>query len=199
MLKGTWFVLMAWFLPSIVGWTTTVGLPSLPSQSSFSSNAFAPIKPMPMAASRTIIPPGASSTSRNQSTKIPPTSSPHIHILILPGFGMTTEDYTKTGSLAPNLGRRFAPNQIHVLPVTSWDWLRTLGGGATDLEFLRGRASPDRKAYCWYLQKVAKEIQSIQSKYQQAHATTQKVKIILVGHSAGGWLARYVTSHSPQF
>lgn len=122
----------------------------------------------------------------------PPRGAPaHSHILVLPGFGTQTSDYTRRDSLAPNLVRRgWDESRVHVLPVTRFDWIATLVNGALDSDFLHGAASPARPAYFWYLQRVAREIQRIDQQVKKEYGEEVKAKIIIVGHSAGGWLAR---------
>ena len=131
----------------------------------------------------------------NNSPFLPPlpTSSAlkdRLHIVILPGFMTSADDYTKAGSLAPNLqARGLSKHHVHVLPVQRPDWARIFLGGMTDLEFWKGRAAPNRPAYAWYLERVAQTINEI---------TTQdpSAKIVLLGHSAGGWLARAALGYS---
>ena len=115
----------------------------------------------------------------------------HTHILILPGFCTETEDYTRPGSLAPNLLKRgWDESQVHVLPMKRIDWATTLVCGAIDKNFWQGSAKPDGPAYSWYLSRVANEIRNIDTQVKKEHGEHAKAKIVLVGHSAGGWLAR---------
>jgi hypothetical protein len=126
-----------------------------------------------------------------RSSPPPRGAPPHSHILVLPGFGTETSDYTRRDSLAPNLVRRgWDESRVHVLPVTRFDWIATLVNGALDSDFLHGAASPARPAYFWYLQRVAREIQRIDQQVKKEYGEEAKAKIIIVGHSAGGWLAR---------
>ena len=120
----------------------------------------------------------------------------HFHILILPGFGTRSEDYTRDDSLAPNLvNRGWKEDQVHVLPVSRIDWMNALVLGACDGDYLKGMATPLSAAYLWYIHRVADEIRKIdeQVKKEANGNSNAKAKIILVGHSAGGWLARYVS------
>jgi pimeloyl-ACP methyl ester carboxylesterase len=118
-------------------------------------------------------------------------SPEHTHILILPGFATETEDYTRPGSLAPNLLKRgWEQSQVHVLPMKRLDWSTTIVRGAMDKNFWQGSARPDGPAYSWYLSRVASEIRKIDNQVKKEHGENAKAKIVLVGHSAGGWLAR---------
>ena len=121
------------------------------------------------------------------------------HILILPGFATSTNDYTAEGSLAPNLAGKggWARDQIHVLPVERLDWLTVWQHGLVDFDFLAalsglpGRgAPPDRLPYRWYLKRVAEAVRGIDNQVKSKHGVNAKAKIILIGHSAGGWLGR---------
>ncbi|GMI48625.1 hypothetical protein TrCOL_g7750 [Triparma columacea] len=59
------------------------------------------------------------------------------------------------------------------------DWLKVFSRGATDLSFWAGKAPPTNKAFGWYLDLVHDSVQK--------HDGTP---CVLMGHSAGGWLAR---------
>jgi hypothetical protein len=148
----------------------------------------------------------------------PPPSN--IKILILPGFGndasdyvleqlapMTTTTTTTTGSLVRSLQKR-GWTDVTVLPIRRMDWLQVFWKGAFDILFWQNRASAIRPAFQWYLQLVADTIQQLLQQQQQrstiTRTTTKKNdnntgteesddednRIILVCHSAGGWLAR---------
>jgi pimeloyl-ACP methyl ester carboxylesterase len=105
----------------------------------------------------------------------------NCRILILPGFGNASEDYTKDGSLVSSLRQRgWSENQIDVLPVERTDWLQVFLRGALDLEFWKANAPPSRPAFKWYLDRIAQQISTLE----------EDESMILLGHSAGGWLAR---------
>jgi len=105
-------------------------------------------------------------------------------ILVLPGFGNETADYTapfgvEEASLAAALrSRGYA---VHVLPLVRKDWLK-VAGGLLSPNFYAGRCSA-WEGYGWYLQRVAAELQRVR-------AATGAERVTLCGHSAGGWLAR---------
>lgn len=105
----------------------------------------------------------------------------NCRVLILPGFGNDSGDYTMDGSLVSSLlGRGWEESQIDVLPVQRSDWLQVFLRGALDLEFWKANASPDRPAFRWYLERNSQKVQELED----------DESIILMGHSAGGWLAR---------
>jgi hypothetical protein len=122
------------------------------------------------------------------------------HILICPGFATSTEDYTCEGSLAPNLVGRggWKDENIHVLPVERSDWLNVWTSGLRDLNFigaLLGRPDsqgmpPDAEPYRWYLKRIARAIRDIDDGVKAEFGPNAAAKVILIGHSAGGWLAR---------
>ena len=105
-------------------------------------------------------------------------------ILICPGFGHSHEDYSKANSLVPSLVQKgWEENQIRVLPISKLDWLNVFIRGICDVYFWQGNASPTRPAFRWYLNLVANEIHKF-------ILDDDHVQVILIGHSAGGWLAR---------
>ena len=102
-------------------------------------------------------------------------------ILILPGFGNASEDYTMDGSLVSSLrARGWSESQVDVLPVERADWLKVFLRGAFDPEFWNANAPPSRPAFKWYLDLIAEKVQALE----------EDESIILLGHSAGGWLGR---------
>jgi pimeloyl-ACP methyl ester carboxylesterase len=113
-------------------------------------------------------------------TKAPPEN---IKLLILPGFGNDSVDYKMPKSLVESLQERgWKLEQISVLPVQRSDWLQVFLRGALDWEFWAGNAAPTRPAFRWYLERISEQV---------ANLTTQdNEQVILVGHSAGGWLGR---------
>lgn len=117
------------------------------------------------------------------------------HVLVLPGFGNGYEDYASKNSLLPSLlDRGWAADQVSILPVKRSDWLRVFARGLFDETFWSSNMSPTRPAFSWYLDLVAKEVRRIEEDAKMKNSGGQggegEAKIILVGHSAGGWLAR---------
>ena len=103
-------------------------------------------------------------------------------LLILPGFGNASEDYTspfgqEEASLASALRRRGFT--VDVLPVERRDWFN-VAKALFSPNFYSGRCTAS-EGYRWYLDRVALAVQRRESAGQ---------RVTLVGHSAGGWLAR---------
>lgn len=116
----------------------------------------------------------------------------NIHLLILPGFGNAAEDYTMDRSIIPTLhSRGWNTNQVSVLPIERSNWLNVFTRGCFDIEFWLADASPTRAAFRWYLDLVASEIDRIEKEWLEVDGNDiNNLKIILIGHSAGGWLGR---------
>jgi hypothetical protein len=111
-----------------------------------------------------------------------------VKLLILPGFGNDEVDYelpqAPEGSLRQSLqSRGWKADQIAILPVKRSDWLNVFFRGGLDLAFWLGKAPPTGPAFCWYLDRIKA---SVLEMCKDDEDTT----VILVAHSAGGWLAR---------
>jgi len=129
---------------------------------------------------------------QQQRNKTPPAN---VKLLILPGFGNDREDYflpqSREGSIVESLRQRGwscsnttdTEDQVRVLPVARKDWLNVFTKGALDPKFWANEAPPTRPAFRWYLDLIAEEIENI-------CGTDENSRVVLVGHSAGGWLAR---------
>jgi pimeloyl-ACP methyl ester carboxylesterase len=112
---------------------------------------------------------------------LPKTVPENVKVLILPGFGNDSIDYTIDRSLVSSLEERgWKKEQIRVLPVERSDWLQVFLRGLFDWKFWVATAPPTRPAFRWYLDRIAQEIAELED----------DEKIILLGHSAGGWLGR---------
>lgn len=110
-----------------------------------------------------------------------PSVPSNVKLLILPGFGNDSVDYTMENSLVSSLQEQgWEPEQIAVLPVARADWLQVFSRGALDWKFWAAEAPPTRPAFSWYLERISQEINSL----------GEDEKVVLVGHSAGGWLGR---------
>ncbi|KAK3152069.1 hypothetical protein QOZ80_2BG0153880 [Eleusine coracana subsp. coracana] len=99
--------------------------------------------------------------------------------VILPGLGNNTGDYAR---LAAALRDDHGIPAAVVAKVSRPDWLRN-AAGLVDANYWRGTLRP-RPVLDWYLKRV-----------EEAVAEARKLgppdgKISLIGHSAGGWLAR---------
>jgi len=111
-------------------------------------------------------------------------------VIVLPGFGNDKDDYMSgelvaSGGIAEDGGlvgrlRKRGFEQVEVLPVARPDWLRILSG-LLDADFREGSAPPET-AFGWYLDRVDKAV-------AQMHASSGH-RVMLLAHSAGGWLAR---------
>lgn len=114
-------------------------------------------------------------------------------VLILPGFGNDAFDYgdgelaltdTKSpqsdGGLVGRLQRR-GFQSVEVLPVARPDWLR-VAGALFDADFRAGTAPP-RTAFGWYLDRLEETVEQVSQRHEGQ-------KVLLLAHSAGGWLAR---------
>ncbi|GIL87480.1 hypothetical protein Vretimale_1625 [Volvox reticuliferus] len=113
---------------------------------------------------------------------VAPSGSPPI--VILPGFGNASMDYTapfgnEESSLHARLvARGWCP---FVVPVERKDWFRVARALLTR-GFWQGKLTT-HPGYTWYLDRVAATV-------THAMRQTGAEQVILVGHSAGGWLGR---------
>ena len=73
------------------------------------------------------------------------------------------------------------------MPIARSDWLR-VAVSVVDPDYWRGRAAIDT-AYGWYVSRAAEAL-------QDALTSSASSSAILVGHSAGGWLARALLGSS---
>lgn len=152
-------------------------------------------------------------TSSEQKLRLPPQ---HVSLLILPGFGNDAQDYyssslSPSSSLSSSLvtslqNRGWKASQIHVLSIRRIDWLlNVFVKGLWDVNFWKGTLHPTQPAFAWYLQRVVKTVQDVVNSnatfsIQNDTATDTTIttddivrpprQIVLIGHSAGGWLAR---------
>jgi triacylglycerol esterase/lipase EstA (alpha/beta hydrolase family) len=89
--------------------------------------------------------------------------------VIIPGYLAGAAPYA---TLEADLRQRGIP--AVTVPLTRWDWLPTLGGRS-----------------------VQPILQAIAQTVQQLQADTQSTQVNLVGHSAGGWIARIYLGDEP--
>lgn len=119
------------------------------------------------------------SIQAQNAAKVSPPAN--IKVLILPGFGNDSSDYllpqAPQGSLLQSLKNR-GWEDIEILPVQRSDWLNVFLRGALDWQFWTGVAPATRPAFSWYLQRIADAMPD------------DDRRVLLVCHSAGGWLAR---------
>lgn len=110
---------------------------------------------------------------------------PPPHIVICPGFGNDMVDYVsplgspQSEGLCAALARRGYATSV--MPVARGDWLR-VASGLRDWNFVRGRGTPSSPAFRWYVERLRETA--------DAEAERSGARVLLLGHSAGGWLAR---------
>ncbi|KAF2306799.1 hypothetical protein GH714_021501 [Hevea brasiliensis] len=96
--------------------------------------------------------------------------------VILPGLGNNTADYQK---LKVTLNEYGVPSVI--AKVSRFDWFRN-AAGLVDPNYWRGTLRP-RPVLDWYLKRIDEAI-------REAKVLAEGGTLSLIGHSAGGWLAR---------
>ncbi|XVE90319.1 hypothetical protein DITRI_Ditri20bG0068000 [Diplodiscus trichospermus] len=116
--------------------------------------------------------PQCSSTSSSSSSS----STNYRPAVILPGLGNNTGDYKKLELTLQEYG---VPTVV--AKVSRIDWLRN-AAGLVDPSYWKGTLQP-RPVLDWYLKRVDDAV-------QEAKELPQGGKLSLIGHSAGGWLAR---------
>ncbi|OEU09722.1 hypothetical protein FRACYDRAFT_149314, partial [Fragilariopsis cylindrus CCMP1102] len=119
-------------------------------------------------------------------------------VVICPGFCNDSHDYETDyhqpsldgnndhSSLKSVLAKRgFTKSQIYTIPVQRHDWIRSIAGGLLfdTRNFQQCTTQPDGVAYGWYIKRL-KEMVDV------AYNESGGQKVLLIGHSAGGWLAR---------
>ena len=120
----------------------------------------------------------------------PLTPPANVKVLILPGFGNDPIDYelpqAPEGSLIRSLqARGWTPEQIRTLPMKRSDWFQVFWRGCLDPQFWAGNAPPTRPAFAWYLDRIQSTVQEMCET-----SNDDDVSVVLLAHSAGGWLAR---------
>ena len=110
-------------------------------------------------------------------------------VVICPGFGNDAVDYLEplkqpreVGLIAGLERRGFNADLISTIPVQRSDWIR-VAGGLFDLGFYTNSALPTGGGYGWYIKRLKETV-------DQAYEVSGGQQVILIGHSAGGWLAR---------
>lgn len=111
-------------------------------------------------------------------------------IVICPGFGNDSIDYDCPLEQPPSKGlktilstRGFDIDNIYTVPIKRTDWIR-VGGGLFDIpNFYINQARPDGLGYGWYIRRLK---ECVDLAYEESGGE----KVILIAHSAGGWLAR---------
>jgi len=108
-------------------------------------------------------------------------------VVILPGFGNADIDYKtpfnqpeETGFVAALSRRGF--EDVTVVGLPRWEWVR-VAGGLLDIDFWLNKQRPESIAYGWYVERARKTI-------VEASERSRGARVLVIGHSAGGWLAR---------
>jgi len=98
-------------------------------------------------------------------------------VVILPGLGNCKQDYA---SLEQSLRTRGFQN-VYILDIQRYDWARNAAGFLL-ADYWQGTLKPNQ-VLTWFFDRVDRLIQDVETKHAMS-------KIHLIGHSAGGWLAR---------
>jgi pimeloyl-ACP methyl ester carboxylesterase len=114
--------------------------------------------------------------------------------VILPGFGNDQNDYIIPNGYPAEVGfqaalKRRGVQGVSVVPISRPDWLG-VARGLSDPKFLSGDAQPEGPAFSWYIDKARQCIEEAVAERRRASAGKSDGRVVLVGHSAGGWLAR---------
>lgn len=123
---------------------------------------------------------------------LPGAKLPTPPVVILPGFGNAGLDYVtplganESAGLKAALERR-GFDTVEVVPVDRTDWLR-VAGGLLDADFRAGEGTPNGRAFGWYLERTGETVRKAKAK--AAASGEADARVLLLGHSAGGWLAR---------
>jgi len=116
--------------------------------------------------------------------------------VILPGFGNDQKDYInpldrgEEVSFVSGLKRRNIASEV--VNIRRSDWLKLMNGAASNpLSFVKGTCTP-YELFSFYLDEVEKTVNT-------AFKNNEGKQVVLVGHSAGGWLARaYMNNGNPK-
>jgi pimeloyl-ACP methyl ester carboxylesterase len=123
--------------------------------------------------------------ARASATRMSAPSSSLPHVIICPGFGNDMVDYVSPLGLPQDQGLCAALTRrgyaCSVVQVNRGDWLR-VATGLRDWAFLRGRGTPEGPAFRWYIDRLRATV--------DAEVSRSGERVVLLGHSAGGWLAR---------
>lgn len=111
-------------------------------------------------------------------------------VVICPGFGNDSIDYDTPLEQPQEVGLRsvlsrrgFDPDRTYTVPVKRLDWVRVAGGLLDVPNFYRGNALPTGLGYGWYVKRLKETV-------DLAHRESGGERVLLLAHSAGGWLAR---------
>ncbi|CAJ2642582.1 unnamed protein product [Trifolium pratense] len=125
-------------------------------------------------------PPPIPSKCSNQS--LSSSSNNYRPVVILPGLGNNSGDYLK---LEQTLNENYGLSTV-VAKVSRLDWLRN-ASGLIDPNYWRGTLEPT-PVLDWYLERVNDAVEEANELAGEGGDSTTTLS--LIGHSAGGWLAR---------
>ena len=108
-------------------------------------------------------------------------------MVLLPGFGNDAVDYVSPNGWPKEVGlvsalERRGVQRTSVVPIERSNWLN-VARGLSDLQFVAGNAEPEGPAFAWYIERARATVEA-------AVRAADEERVVLVGHSAGGWLAR---------
>lgn len=112
-------------------------------------------------------------------------------VIILPGLGNAASDYEK---LAEKLRQR-GHTSVIIAPIQRWQWILNVRGFFT-AEYWQSKLTPS-PILDWYLTCIQSTIDELLSVTPSASPASTDKAISILGHSAGGWLARVYLSQNP--
>lgn len=117
-------------------------------------------------------------------------SEAYAPVVICPGFGNDSVDYdtpldqpSSVGLISVLSRRGFDKDKIYTVPVERKDWARVALGLLDIPRFYKNDCLPSGFGYGWYLKRLKDEV-------DRAYEESGGQKVLLLAHSAGGWLAR---------
>ena len=129
------------------------------------------------------------STGSSMQAKVPP-GTPSV--VILPGFGNAAVDYLNPFGAGEETSISYALQKrgfsVTVMPLQRSQWFNVLRGLFT-FSFWLGKVTPYEPSYGWYVQMARDTIASV----------ANDSGVIVVGHSAGGWLGRAAMGNGQDF
>jgi len=114
-------------------------------------------------------------------------NSQGLNIVVLPGFGNAGVDYLNPRGMGEDFGMisalRHLGHSAEVVPITRLSWLR-IARGVTSRRFWTYDSEP-QDLFSFYLKETERTV-------LESFEKSGGQKVTLVGHSAGGWLARAI-------
>lgn len=115
-------------------------------------------------------------------------------MVIFPGFGNDAVDYVTPNGLPLEVGlvsalARRGATAVDVVPIARSNWLN-VARGLSDVSFLRGNAQPEGPAFAWYIKSAKSTVEKAIAVRKAEQGDGGDARVVLIGHSAGGWLAR---------